>query len=101
MAPIPDATFYDHAASDGTGSELIASVDDDDVEHLPAEFAVPIDGMTLLYLLDIAGAHRATHGSWLDDSNSGSESSFNSGAGSEPSSNPNEIPELIPSIVTD
>ena len=62
---------------------------------------MPIDGMTLLYLLELAASHRATHGSWLDDSNSGSESSFDLGAGSEPSSDPDEIPDLIPSTVAD
>ena len=74
MAPIPDANFYDDAPSDGTGSKLIASDDDDyDVGNLPGEFAVHISGTTLIHLLELAEAHRATHGSWLDDGSSESE----------------------------
>ena len=73
MAPIPDANCNDDAASDGTGSKLIASDDDDDdddVVHLPGEFAVPISGTTLIQSLELAKVHWSTHGSWLDDSSS-------------------------------
>ena len=101
MAPIPDANFYDDADSVGTGGELIATDDEDDVDHLPGEFAVSISGTTLIYLLELAKAHRATHGSWLDDSDSESESSFDSGAGSETSSDSDEMSDLIPSRVAD
>ena len=101
MAPIPDAIFYDDTASDGTGSELIASDDDDDVGHLLGEFAVPFSGTTLIHLLELAEAHQATRGSWLDDSISELELNFDSGAGSETSSDPGEIPDLVPSIVAD
>ena len=62
---------------------------------------MPISGTTLIHLLELAEAHRATHGSWLDDSSSESELNLDSGAGSETSSEPGEIPDLVPSIVAD
>ena len=51
MAPIPDANIYDYADSVDTGNKLIATNDEDDVGHLPGKFAVPISGITLIYLL--------------------------------------------------
>ena len=62
---------------------------------------MPISGTTLVYLLELAEAHRARHGSWLDDSDSKSESSFDSGAGPETSSDSGEMPDSIPSVVAD
>ena len=83
MERIPDANFYDDAESEGANSKLIAIDDENDIHNMLGEFAVPIDGTTLLYLLELAAAYRATHNSWLDDSDSGSKSSFDLGAGSE------------------
>jgi len=102
MAPAPDTNVFDSdAESDGNGSELIRVDDEDDVGLLPGEFAVPISVTTLIYLLELAKAHRVTHGSWLDESDSESESIFDSGAGSETNSDSDEIPDLIPSKVAD
>jgi len=101
MAPIPDTNIYDDADSDGTDIKLIAIDDEDEVGNMPGEFAVPISATTLIYLLKLTKAHQTTHGSWLDDSDSKSESSFDSGAGSEMSSESNEILDLFLSRVAD
>lgn len=60
MALIRDANVYDDTESDGTNSKLVAVDDEDDINNIQGEFAVPIDDTTLVYLLERATAHRAS-----------------------------------------
>ena len=53
MAPIPDASFYDDAESDGTSDELIVVDDEDDINDEEEEFAMPIDGMFIVNLMGL------------------------------------------------
>ena len=39
MAPIPDASFYDDAESDGTSDELVVVEDEDDIDNEEEHFA--------------------------------------------------------------
>jgi len=98
MVPAPDTNVFGFdAESYVTGNELIRVGDEDEDGLLPCEYAAPISGTTLLWLLELDTAHQAAHGSWLDDSDRKLESSSDSSAGSETSSDLDAIPDLIPS----
>jgi len=53
MAPIPNASFYDDAESDGNSDELIIVNDEDDINDEEEEFAMPIDDMFIVNLMGL------------------------------------------------
>ena len=95
MAPIPDASFYNDAESDGTNDELIVVDDEDDINDEEEEFAMPIDGMFIVNLmgLNIAPGMLGNDGAGVIENDN------NSGAAVEGHVSPIRVPHFLAASV--
>ena len=95
MTPIPDASFYDDAESDGTNDELIVVDDEDDISDEEEDFEMPIDGMLIVNLmgLNIAPGMLGNDGAGVIENDN------NSGAAVEEHVSPIRVPHFLAASV--
>ena len=99
MAPIPDASFYDDAESDGTNDELIVVDDEDDINDEEEKFAMPIDGLFIVNLMGLNIAPGAIPGMLGSDGAGVIESDADSDAAEEGNEAPFMVPHLLAASV--
>ena len=99
MAPIPDASFYDDAESDGTSDELIVVDDEDDINDEEEEFAMPIDGMFIVNLMGLNIAPGAIPGMLGNDGADVIANDNDSGAAAEGHEGPFRVPHFLAASV--